>query len=474
MTTAQYGSLEFAEASQFFRNKLNLPSERWADVWKAQHNSAFTIAGAMETDLLADMRSIVDRSIAEGKSLTWFKSNFKDLVKKHGWDHTGTASWRANIIYSTNVRQAYNAGRYQQLQTFEFWRYKHGDSLSPRPLHAEKDGWILPKDSPFWQVWFPQNGWECKCKVFGETSRSLKRKGLEVRDEPNIDTYEWTDKATGQIHDVPKGIDPGFDYSPGQVDTAKQIKKVADAKPPLAERLPKRMVPSAFSTVKGANINGLNRVLESMAKKRPELNLVAKVIQDNDLKTLFLKPSELPRRNKNIETLRQPITDYLGVPASQAERNWPVPSNMARQAGGYTANAWKHVVIKTKTGLSFAKIKNTDELLNAAEAAIAMHKAGKPAWTVSTIVGKYAESTFHGEAIVTWLHEMGHQMHFLALKKGIDTPGLPTVITRYGGQDTWEWHAEHFVLWALSRKLLFETHPDIAEYFDNMMEKLNE
>ena len=130
MSTAQYGSLKFNEAISFFKNKVDLPSERWADVWRDQHNLAFTVAGATKTDLLADMRKIVDASIAEGKSLKWFQSEFKHLVKKYGWDHTGTAPWRANIIYSTNMRQSYNAGRYAQLQNFEFWRYKHGDSLS--------------------------------------------------------------------------------------------------------------------------------------------------------------------------------------------------------------------------------------------------------------------------------------------------------------------------------------------------------
>ena len=148
MSTAQYGSLKFNEAISFFKNKVDLPSERWADVWRDQHNLAFTVAGATKTDLLADMRKIVDASIAEGKSLKWFQSEFKHLVKKYGWDHTGTAPWRANIIYSTNMRQSYNAGRYAQLQNFEFWRYKHGDSRYPRPDHAAKDGVILPKDSP--------------------------------------------------------------------------------------------------------------------------------------------------------------------------------------------------------------------------------------------------------------------------------------------------------------------------------------
>jgi uncharacterized protein with gpF-like domain len=237
MTVAQYGSLSFQEAIDFFLAKLSIPTERWNDIWQEQHDVAFVVAGATETDLLADMRELVSESITEGRSLSWFQSNFKALVKRKGWQHTGSTAWRANIIYSTNVRQSYNAGRYSQLQTFEFWRYKHGDSLSPRPAHQARDGLILPKDSPFWRVWFPQNGWGCKCKVFGESRRSLERKGLRVSNEPVIETREWTDKVTGEVHHVPVGIDPGFDYAPGATSQAERARQQADAKPALADRI---------------------------------------------------------------------------------------------------------------------------------------------------------------------------------------------------------------------------------------------
>ncbi|MBW2091130.1 MAG: hypothetical protein JRI34_03275 [Deltaproteobacteria bacterium] len=33
---------------------------------------------------------------------------------------------------------------------------------------------------------------------------------------PKIERYEWVDKATGEIHKIPKGIDPGWDYHVGR------------------------------------------------------------------------------------------------------------------------------------------------------------------------------------------------------------------------------------------------------------------
>ena len=57
---AEYGSLKFTQAIEFFRNKVDVPTERWADLWRDQHNLAFTVAGATKQDLLTDMRKLVD------------------------------------------------------------------------------------------------------------------------------------------------------------------------------------------------------------------------------------------------------------------------------------------------------------------------------------------------------------------------------------------------------------------------------
>jgi hypothetical protein len=34
---------------------------------------------------------------------------------------------------------------------------------------------------------------------------------------PNEGTYEWVNKTTGEIIEVPKGIGPGWAYNPGKV-----------------------------------------------------------------------------------------------------------------------------------------------------------------------------------------------------------------------------------------------------------------
>ena len=77
---------------------------------------------------------------------------------------------------------------------------------------------------------------------------------------------------------------------------------------------------TAFSTLPSADVHGLNRVLSTMAQKRPELNQVSQFVKDYDIKTLFLKPSEITLRSKNHSKLAGPITEYLGVPLNLAKR----------------------------------------------------------------------------------------------------------------------------------------------------------
>ncbi|GAB5378975.1 MAG: hypothetical protein Alis3KO_00900 [Aliiglaciecola sp.] len=476
MSTAQYGSLRFQQAITFFRGKLNLPSERWTDVWQAQNNAAFHVAGAVKTELVADLREMVDSAIAQGKTLSWFKSQFKQAVKRHGWEHTGSAAWRANIIYSTNMRQAYNAGRYQQLQTFEFWRYKHGDSLSPRPLHLAKDGTILPKDSPFWRVWFPQNGWGCKCKVFGESRRSLARKGLKVSDEPTIAMREWTDKRTGEVHQIPNGIDPGFDYSPGEIDTASIIKRQQSQKPPLAQRLPKRVMPSAYSTVKGMDVFSMNALLEKLKATdvAPQIEALGRFLQTKNIKTVIIKSSEMAVGKASM-AIAEDISGYLGLPIHRVRGVYT--DRKKHKPEGFTHRSFDHVVIKASTKHNLSKV-DEQKMLKGIRAILAdgLNETGKYDFNGSK--RWYASAQAMDESMsdsasrfVTWVHEIGHQVHY---KAGLPAPPTTRYVTQYGNTNELEWFAEHFTFYLLAREQMNEQWPEVVSWFDEIMEQVTQ
>ena len=205
----------FAEAVAFFLAKLNIPTERWDDLWQDQHAKGFMIAGANKAELLADFREAVGKAINQGVTLADFRKDFDSIVKKHGWNYKGSRNWRSEVIYRTNIRTAYAAGRWQQLNDPDvleqqpYLEYRHGDSRHPRPQHLAWDGLILPADDPFWQSHYPPNGWGCKCKVLSAGPRDLERAEKAAPDlAPDLNI----DPETG----IPDGIDKGWDYNVGQ------------------------------------------------------------------------------------------------------------------------------------------------------------------------------------------------------------------------------------------------------------------
>lgn len=85
------------------------------------------------------------------------------------------------------------------------------------PAHA---GNALAHDDPFWDVYFPPNGWGCECYIAGISAARLKQLGKERPDKaPAIkmaDVSIGTRSATPRTVKVAEGVDPGFSYALGR------------------------------------------------------------------------------------------------------------------------------------------------------------------------------------------------------------------------------------------------------------------
>ncbi len=246
----------------FFRQKLNLPTEAWTDIMKAQHDRAFVVAGAMAGDLLEDLRQAVDKAVAGGSTLADFRRDFDSIVSQHGWDYTGGRNWRTNVIYQTNLTTSYAAGRYQQLTDPDmlsvrpYWRYRHSDSvLRPRPQHLAWNGLILRADDPWWQTHYPPNGWGCQCTIQAVSERELREKyGKNGPDQaPVIETRKIV-LEDGSTSYVPVGIDYGWDYAPGQANLGRLL---LDKAATTSARIGADAIQSAVN-----NIDALDKVIQ--------------------------------------------------------------------------------------------------------------------------------------------------------------------------------------------------------------------
>lgn len=233
-TGPKFGGLPFDQQIAFFRAKLNLPTQSWTDIWNGQHSKAFVIAGATRDDLLADFRAAVDKVIAEGVTLQQFRKDFDQIVAKHGWAYNGSRNSRSRVIYDTNLRQSYSAGRYHQAQAIKeerpYWEYRHNDAAVtyPRPLHKAWSGTVLHADDPWWSTHCPQNGWGCKCYFVTWSAADLSRR-LGKSGPDQAPPIEWRTVTIGKngpnprTVQVPAGIDPGFGYSPGEAAWGRNV-----------------------------------------------------------------------------------------------------------------------------------------------------------------------------------------------------------------------------------------------------------
>jgi len=216
-----YNRLTFSQMIAYFLAKVNIPTETWLDMWTYEHIHAFTVAGATQAALLADLRKAVEKAITQGTTLQEFRKDFKNIIAKTGWQYNGDFDWRTRVIYGTNVRTAYAAGRWRQLMEMDsivYLKYNHSHAVKvPREKHLMWDGLVLRKDDPWWIIHAPPNGWGCQCYLTGVSEAGLKRLGKDGPDTPPQDgTYQWLNKSTGEVVDVPVGIDPGWDYNPGE------------------------------------------------------------------------------------------------------------------------------------------------------------------------------------------------------------------------------------------------------------------
>ncbi len=210
---------QFQEQIDFFRAKLNLPTERWDDIQLRANDRAFYVAGAQKADLLSDLRKAVDTAI-QGGSIGEFRKAFNVAVNKSGWSGwTGEGTkageaWRTRVIYQTNIATSYAAGRWQQLNDPDlvkarpFLRYVHSDLvLSPRQLHKlwGDQRLTLPRDHPFVKTHATPNGWGCMCRWVA----ARQPKPGDATSPP--DGWDVIDPKTGEQ----VGIDKGWGYAPG-------------------------------------------------------------------------------------------------------------------------------------------------------------------------------------------------------------------------------------------------------------------
>ena len=230
----------------------------YKDIWRHQHATAFVVAKMADMDLLRDVYQSLDNALKQGWSYDKWYKNIAPQMQKKGWWGKGYAynpktgkydianlgsPRRTKIIFTTNMRTARAHGRWVKMANLNkteprYLQYKALRNGNRRPDHQDKQGLILPMNDPFWDFWYPPNGWGCKCTVRSYTKQQLDRRGLKINKAPNVPTTKTINPTTGETETIPQGIHPAFAYNVGKanakntrailIEKARQLETVAN------------------------------------------------------------------------------------------------------------------------------------------------------------------------------------------------------------------------------------------------------
>ncbi len=127
---------------------------------KMQHN-LYWFSGAKDYTMLTDLNS---RLVKNGKIQGWsaFKKEALKLNKTYNKNYL-EAEW---INAKQSAKHAQNWQEYQRNKDkYKNLKYKTQGDDRVREEHAKLKGIVKPIDDPFWDSYYPQNGWRCRCYV---------------------------------------------------------------------------------------------------------------------------------------------------------------------------------------------------------------------------------------------------------------------------------------------------------------------
>lgn len=262
-----------AAALAYFRRKGYAITWDYRDLEEKSHAIAMTVAKALRVDLLQDIRSAVDRAIADGQTLEEFRRGLEPTLKAKGWwgrqvvvDSQGGARvaqlgspWRLATIYRTNLQSAFMAGRYALMKENEsdrpYWMYVAIMDGKTRPAHAALNGRVLRSDDGFWRHFYPPNGYNCRCRVRALSSADLEARGLKVsRSSGHIKEEVGVDRdgveyptAWVKLPGMSQGVRPdqGFGFNPGAQAMKRFTPPPVDELNPFYVKLPQTLPPGA-------------------------------------------------------------------------------------------------------------------------------------------------------------------------------------------------------------------------------------
>lgn len=151
------------------------------DWWKKQ---AFTVSGIEEQAVLEKLKQKITDAVSGESGWDDFRRTAQTELEAIGIE---LSEARLDTIFNTNLASAHGAGKWLEGQAasdvLPYWMYETVGDQRVRPEHAAQQGKCYAKNHPYWNKWFPPNGYGCRCTVTEWDKRSLDRAGIKIESE---------------------------------------------------------------------------------------------------------------------------------------------------------------------------------------------------------------------------------------------------------------------------------------------------
>ncbi|MBF0404949.1 MAG: minor capsid protein [Nitrospirae bacterium] len=309
------------KAIEYFKAKGYKITWDWREAMREAHTRDFTVAKAVQLDVLKDIRVMVKKAIDEGITLKQFQSELEPKLRAKGWwgkQEIGTEDGiktvqlgsprRLETIYRTNLQVAYMVGRYKGMMldvaNRPYWQYTAVMDRKTRPGHSALNGKIFRYDDSFWNTHYPPNGFRCRCRVRALSSKDMREKGLKA--EPVDSPYRHMQPDEGWDYNPGKEL-PLTDKNGGLPDCPDSLNFAEGSAPPGAKGGCIKVVPGQ-KTWKDFNRPDLRAVADEMRIQAPDLLPTGKTKEE----ALSILSSALGLSDAvTAKTIKTPVEEVL-------------------------------------------------------------------------------------------------------------------------------------------------------------------
>lgn len=204
----------FHEAVNFLKKKKVFTEEVYHALDEQSQKKAFTVAGYTNIEVLQIFLDELVKSAENGETKEQFREKMNTFLVDHGYE--GMSKRKSDIVFRQNIQTAFQVGHYQSMtepttkKLRPYWKYMTAGDGEVRDAHAAMEGKVFSADDPIWDVWYPPNGFCCRCTVVSLSKAQVERMGIVVETAaPNLVDY-----TTGEIK-IPFP-DSGFSNNPAK------------------------------------------------------------------------------------------------------------------------------------------------------------------------------------------------------------------------------------------------------------------